>query len=400
MEFGCIFPPKSNKRQLYVTHSTSPIFHYISTRIFQAMFTFLPIYYIGIAQAFFVALLVGRKERKTCADKILIVWLSVIGIEMFYSLLNLTLLPGLPDLIIIPFAYGPFLYLYAQAIITDHTFSFKKYYLHFVPLAVLTLLALFWKGGKTLTSENLFGQGLTTYLSFTDYFLFMASMFGYWYVVLKRITLYQKKIAHHFSFQNTAIRLNWLKNIAWWIMGTFIASGIVYAVFVAKSIYPFNPIVIYHGGLLMFVFSISYYGIYQSSLKPITKSAHDNRKSDREYQDIEMKEFQHQIDKYMLENKPYLNRELSLQELADELETSVHKISWFLNHYQQRNFFNYINEYRVKEAKERILDPAYSRLTLLAIGYDSGFNSKSSFNALFKKYTGLTPSEFQKKHGR
>ena len=54
-----------------------------------------------------------------------------------------------------------------------------------------------------------------------------------------------------------------------------------------------------------------------------------------------------------------------------------------------------MNEYRVEEVKKRMVDPAYKNLTILAIAYDSGFNSKSSFNTIFKELTGMTPSAYQ-----
>jgi AraC-like DNA-binding protein len=58
------------------------------------------------------------------------------------------------------------------------------------------------------------------------------------------------------------------------------------------------------------------------------------------------------------------------------------------------NFYNLVNEYRIKEVKDRLKSDKYKRLTILAIAYDSGFNSKSSFNTIFKEKTGQTPSEY------
>ncbi len=358
----------------------------------------LPIYYIGLVQAFFAAILVSKKKRLNNADLILIIWLTVIGFEMAYSLLNLTLLPDLPDLIIIPFTYGPFLYFYALSIITDKPFSYKKNWIHFIPFFALTTLAIIWKGGQTITTVDWFNQGVKTYVSFIDYALFIASMSGYWFLVFKKINGYQKNIAHQLSFDNAAVKLNWLKNIAWWILGAFIISGFTYALFLFKNIYPFNPIIFYHLGLLMFIFSISYYGIHQTSVREFDRKARSDKKGDSEYMDAEMESFKKYIESHMKEMKPYLNGELTLHDLAEELNTTDHKISYFLNRYLKRNFFSYINEFRVQEATERIKDSKNKNLTLLSIGYDSGFNSKSSFNSLFKKYTGLTPSEFQKKH--
>jgi AraC-like DNA-binding protein len=102
------------------------------------------------------------------------------------------------------------------------------------------------------------------------------------------------------------------------------------------------------------------------------------------------------ISKYMVIEKPYLNRELTIYDLASQLKIPRHFISEVINEHMGKNFYNLINDYRVEEVKQRIVDPAYRNLTILAIAYDSGFNSKSSFNTIFKEKTGMTPSEYQK----
>lgn len=99
---------------------------------------------------------------------------------------------------------------------------------------------------------------------------------------------------------------------------------------------------------------------------------------------------------HMVKNKPFLNNELTIQDLADQLEVSTQEISSYLNKELGVNFFNYINTFRIEEAKQRITNPYYDNETLLGIAYDSGFNSKTSFNTLFKKETGMTPSEYKK----
>ncbi len=74
-----------------------------------------------------------------------------------------------------------------------------------------------------------------------------------------------------------------------------------------------------------------------------------------------------------------------------------HYITQILNEKHKKNFFTFINEYRVKEVIERLIDPRYRHYTILAIAFDSGFNSKTTFNSIFKTQTGLTPSEFRDK---
>jgi len=100
------------------------------------------------------------------------------------------------------------------------------------------------------------------------------------------------------------------------------------------------------------------------------------------------------IGKYMIIEKPYLNRELTIFDLSDQLKIPRHILSEVINEHMGKNFYHLVNEYRVNEVKERMKSDEYKQLTILAIAFDSGFNSKSSFNTIFKEQTDQTPSEY------
>ena len=93
--------------------------------------------------------------------------------------------------------------------------------------------------------------------------------------------------------------------------------------------------------------------------------------------------------------KIYMDSELSLTHLAEKIDVSTNHLSMLLNEYIGKNFYDYINNFRVEEVKSRLRDPSYQKQTLSSIGGDCGFNSKSAFNRIFKNLTGKTPSEFQ-----
>lgn len=95
-------------------------------------------------------------------------------------------------------------------------------------------------------------------------------------------------------------------------------------------------------------------------------------------------------------NKPQLNPELSLRSLASELDIHPNQLSWLLNDGFGKNFNEFINHYRVEAFKKMAVDPENAHLTILAIAYDCGFNSKTVFNTYFKKETGMTPKQFLK----
>jgi AraC-like DNA-binding protein len=100
-----------------------------------------------------------------------------------------------------------------------------------------------------------------------------------------------------------------------------------------------------------------------------------------------------QLLRVMEEKQPYRNSLLTLQELADEMALSAHNLSEVINTQAGKNFYDFVNRYRVEEVMRRLQDPRYAHLTILAIAEESGFNSKSTFNAFFRKATGLTPSQ-------
>ncbi|MEO9477182.1 MAG: helix-turn-helix domain-containing protein [Cyclobacteriaceae bacterium] len=97
------------------------------------------------------------------------------------------------------------------------------------------------------------------------------------------------------------------------------------------------------------------------------------------------------IEKGMEEEKWFQNPSLSLRELAENVNISSNKLSWLLNERIGQNFNEYINSFRLENFKKNTLNPANSHLTLLAIAYESGFNSKTVFNAFFKRVEGMTP---------
>lgn len=97
------------------------------------------------------------------------------------------------------------------------------------------------------------------------------------------------------------------------------------------------------------------------------------------------------LGKGMKAEKWFQNPSLSLRELAENVNISSNKLSWLLNERIGKNFNEYINSLCLENFKENALDPANSHLTLLGLAYESGFSSKSAFNAFFKKTEGITP---------
>ena len=97
----------------------------------------------------------------------------------------------------------------------------------------------------------------------------------------------------------------------------------------------------------------------------------------------------------MEKEKYYQEPELTLQNLADKLHVPAYQVSQAINEGLKKNFYDLVNGYRIEEAKRLLLDPNNNNYTILSVGFEAGFNSKTTFNTVFKKFTGLTPTEFR-----
>lgn len=98
---------------------------------------------------------------------------------------------------------------------------------------------------------------------------------------------------------------------------------------------------------------------------------------------------------YMTEKEPFLDPSLTIQELSNQINIPVRDLSILINHHIDQHFFDFVNEYRIQKAMNILKDQSKSQLTVLEILYEVGFNSKSSFNTSFKKYTNLTPTAYR-----
>jgi AraC-like DNA-binding protein len=98
---------------------------------------------------------------------------------------------------------------------------------------------------------------------------------------------------------------------------------------------------------------------------------------------------------HLSKNKPFLEPELTLNLLAEQMQISPRQLSTLINMELGKSFFDLINSYRIEEAKRILRESQDTKLTVLEVMYEVGFSSKSSFNTAFKKYTGITPTAFK-----
>jgi AraC-like DNA-binding protein len=110
-----------------------------------------------------------------------------------------------------------------------------------------------------------------------------------------------------------------------------------------------------------------------------------------------IRELADMIIKAIEKEKLFTESELSLQDLANKIRCAPHQASQAINEGLKKSFYDVINGYRVEEAKRLLIDPKNMNYTILSVGFEAGFNSKTTFNTVFKKFTGVTPTEYRDK---
>ncbi|BAP32045.1 quinolinate synthetase A [Chryseobacterium sp. StRB126] len=222
------------------------------------------------------------------------------------------------------------------------------------------------------------------------------------YTLLSYITIrkHQRKI-QQFSSNTEGINLNWLE----YIILVILAVNIIYVVY--NLFYDPKSLNFFINAVFLFViYCVGYYSLKQKEIYPLEEKQREELISiqdDSDSVDVkrklmpneELERIKTQLENIMETQKPYLDSELNLIKLAEMVSVSTHHLSYVINTGCQKNFFQYVNEFRVEHAQQLLKD-SESKLSILGIAYESGFNSKTSFNTTFKKVTGQTPSEFKK----
>lgn len=306
---------------------------------------------------------------------------------------------------------GPLMLTYVMEM-TGERYSFKKgWFLHFLPAVFLLLLCIPFYfipseiRGKIIVDEMKAGWGLI------DFFIIIQiAMYFVWIFVLLR--KYSRCLREHYSDLKHR-NLRWLRILVGVSCGLFIVF--IFSIFTANNaIGILNDI-----GFPVAAYIFGYFGFAQIDLSAVRKeinptdpgsplpldkkhatlNSFDSQQIDRYIRSglksdkaVAMKQ---ELDRFMLTEKPYLDNDLNLRELAEKLEVFPHHLSQLLNEHYGQNFFDFINSYRAQEVKNMLSDPTRENESILSIAFSCGFNSKATFNSFFKKHTGQTPRQFR-----
>lgn len=300
------------------------------------------------------------------------------------------------------FIVGPLLYFYVKSI-TKARFRFRRMdAIHFLPALLYGCYEAFmWAFDAMQPDFHLAQNGF--WMMNVDWLLIapFAMLLGYSSQLLynafavQAYWQYRERIKQHFS--NTyKVELNWIRNFLIAYISLFAVQFIIDVID--------TQIVSLHwtqnwwghlaGALVMLYVGIKGYFTDLSKLYELTFGIKKEEvvQTDTERQKLEEQKVE--LLEHLETSKPYLNPELTLADLARAINTTTSNLSKTINAGFDKNFKDFINEYRIEAVKEKLKNGETEQLTLLAIAFDCGFNSKATFNRTFKKFTNRTPSQF------
>ncbi|HYG38641.1 MAG TPA: helix-turn-helix domain-containing protein [Cytophagales bacterium] len=147
--------------------------------------------------------------------------------------------------------------------------------------------------------------------------------------------------------------------------------------------------------LPILTYSISWFALIQPDAMRV--SYHEKKKTVSRMQDKALAEYKIRLEALMRQEKLYLNPLLKLNEVAEKLQLDTTRLSWLINEGYGCNFYDFVNQYRIDAFIQKINNKEHKHHTLLALAYETGFNSKTTFNKSFKNYLKITPSAYVKK---
>jgi AraC-like DNA-binding protein len=364
---------------------------------------------IGVFQAALLVLLLLSKRKKSIPDYILAGYLFLSALLIFFTWLEIWNRNNeLQHLWLInlrtPFILliGPTLWLYVKAVTEQH-FRFKpKYLLTLIPfLLVVSMFAArnYFQPELAITAARDAESSNNSFSFFFIIALIAFSNVGYTLWGLLLIRRYKMALETYFS-STEQINLDWLHFI---LLSALIAYTGISGLYMVNAIFHLMSYqVLQQAGYsiaAILVLVIGFFGIRKGSIFTSSNIDFDMEKAidaDEATPTLTNEDeiFVHRLLEFMRVEKPYLNPDINLALLSRKLQVSPEYLSGIINGRLNKNFFDFINHYRVEEFKLICKDPENKKLTLISLAYDSGFNSKATFNRVFKREMNCTPSEY------
>lgn len=377
---------------------------------------------IGIIQAFLLAsILYFHPRGEKSVNGFLALYIICLSMPMFAPLalhvFSWHLVSFIEPLVLL---IGPLLYLYVRSF--KEPITWRKAWPH------LILYVLATGGGTYMYFDVMQKYPDSTYpppeviygpIMMIRSAVRISQLVLYFFLARRALNAYQRSIEHLYS-ETSRINLAWVQ---WLINGYLILVCVLIIIFVLIMNFPehFGLFLLMNTAIVSpYIYIITYKGLTQPTVWQLHPELAKEKVQEELHEAEEIVEIssgsitpksaksaisKEKIDevvnrtvRLMEQEKLYQETELNLQQLADKLESPSYLVSQALNEGMKKSFYDLVNGYRVEEAKRLLLDPKNQNYKILSVGFEAGFNSKTTFNTVFKKFTGCSPTDYRERH--
>lgn len=360
----------------------------------------------GITIITIILYLLIKPKQKQLSRKILIVFFCLLFFVSIFSYASFQNIAWLSYISFIPndittLLIGPLLYLFIKSLFLKEKDLILKTLRHFVPVSLhLTLIALptlLYSIFRVETLSYVVSENVYLILRIEDIYLIV-----YLIISLKLLAKYRRLLKSNYS-DLSEHDYSWIKIMlsgSLLIISFYLLIG-TYEIFSEDVIWYQDYLIVI--AMILLVSFLGYFGVNQSKIllpdflleeeEPSTFECKKILFSDAQVQEFES--LNNKLEVALITNKPYLDENLTLGKLAEQLGTSDKKLSTLINQRMNTTFYDLINKYRVAAVVEKMKLNSYDDYSLFGIACESGFKSRTSFGRIFKKETGLSPSAYK-----
>ncbi len=353
----------------------------------------------GIIQGIFLAFFLLRNNRTNQNATKILIWILFMAAFMLIGRMFWLRYPSewpiqmslIADTTI--FIFGPLFYFYIRRLLFQSTTNQKIPSFHFIPAAFHLVKSLYY----LTMPQNEFLKFLweTRYIDYrlTEGVAILLN-FIYWILGYRMIRAYIRNEKDQVSNLQGAVAFLKYFHLTVILLLVFWSVSFISSTWLSQPLRVINYDSVWIV-ISLFTYVVGYYSLKQPQLFQMSKE--QVRKTSARMSQKEVDLLTNKLTQLMASEKPYLNRDLTLSDLAAKLETSQNNISWLLNEVHGKNFYDYINQFRINEFKLKVSNKEHIKKTIYALALEVGFNSKSTFNKYFQAEVNDAPSSYIKK---
>lgn len=287
-------------------------------------------------------------------------------------------------------AFGPLVYFYTKTLVLKEFVFSKSDWFHFIPVLFQVIMYVTLRMGN-YEDRRWFWMEIHEPVTYNlEFNLSLISLVFYLFLSIKLVAKYQHWIKNEFS-EISKINLKWLRQL---FLGMIVISLLWLVEAFMRTFFNYFPdtlIMALPMGILVLFMAVG--GLLQKVI--MGASTFEQKKNSKTEQTLNEALLQKIISE-MQQHKYYLDSELTLNSFANTIGENKRAVSNCINQGARMPFIDFVNKYRVEEFQNLAMKEGSEKLSLLGLALDSGFNSKSTFNRVFKSMVGVSPSEYKK----